>query len=100
MVLHRFDGMSGHFVHSSMCSTLSPSLPPSPPLLAPPQSVKVATALNWQMVCGCVAASNPTAATFDPVRYNNTYAAEFAAVRQEAMRFAGGFKVCGAETFE
>lgn len=61
----------------------------------PVQSVKVATALNWQMVCGCVAASNPRSGSFDPVRYNNTYAAEFALVKQHAMPLAAGFKVMG-----
>lgn len=58
-----------------------------------PQSVKVATALNWQMVCGCVAASNPMAGTFDPVRYNNTYAAEFAAVKNDALSLTPSVKV-------
>ena len=57
------------------------------------QSVKVATALNWQMVCGCVAASNPMSGTFDPIRYNNTYAAEFAGVKQHALKFLPDFKV-------
>lgn len=58
------------------------------------QSVKVATALNWQMVCGCVSPENPMSGNFDPVRYNNSYATEFEAVRQNAMPFAAGFKVC------
>jgi hypothetical protein len=57
------------------------------------QSVRVATALNWQMVCGCVAASDPLGGTFDPVRYNSSYAAEFAQVRQQALPLAGAFKV-------
>jgi hypothetical protein len=62
------------------------------------QSVRVATALNWQMVCGCVAASDPLGGTFDPVRYNSSYAAEFAQVRQQALPLAGAFKVCGPRT--
>jgi hypothetical protein len=56
----------------------------------------VATAINWQMVCGCVAASNPLSGSFDPVRYNNSYAGEFAQVKQDAMPFAAGFKVGAA----
>jgi hypothetical protein len=57
------------------------------------QSVKVATAINWQMVCGCVAATNPLSGSFDPVRYNSSYAAEFALVKQHALPLAAGFKV-------
>lgn len=49
--------------------------------------------MNWQMVCGCVAASNPMSGTFDPVRYNSSYAGEFEAVKQQAMRFVPSFKV-------
>lgn len=57
------------------------------------QSVRVATALNWQMVCGCVAASDPLGGSFDPVRYNSTFAAEFAQVWQQALPLAKAFKV-------
>jgi hypothetical protein len=31
--------------------------------------------------------------SFDPVRYNNSYAAEVALVKKDAMPFAAGFKV-------
>lgn len=71
----------------------APSVPHVACLAA--QAVYVATALNWQMVCGCIAASAPTPGTFDPVRYNQTYAAEFAKVKQQALPLAAGFKVGG-----
>jgi hypothetical protein len=61
------------------------------------QTVRVATALNWQMVCGCVAASDPLGGSFDPVRYNSSYAAEFAQVRQNALPLAASFKVGGSQ---
>jgi hypothetical protein len=57
------------------------------------QDVKVATALNWQMFCGCVAATNPEPGSFDPLRYNASFAREFAQVKQYAMPYVKEFKV-------
>jgi hypothetical protein len=57
------------------------------------QGVKVATALNWQMFCGCVAAANPEPGSFDPLRYNASFAREFAQVKQYAMPYVKEFKV-------
>jgi hypothetical protein len=57
------------------------------------QDVKVATALNWQMFCGCVAAANPEPGSFDPLRYNASFAREFAQVKQYAMPYVKEFKV-------
>jgi hypothetical protein len=57
------------------------------------QDVKVATALNWQMFCGCVAATNPEPGSFDPLRYNASFAREFAQVKQYAMPYVKDFKV-------
>jgi hypothetical protein len=57
------------------------------------QDVKVATALNWQMFCGCIAATNPEPGSFDPLRYNASFAKEFAQVKQYAMPYVKEFKV-------
>lgn len=57
------------------------------------QSAKVATALNWQMFCGCIAASSPAPGSFDPLRYNASFAGEFAKVKKDAMPYVKSFKV-------
>jgi hypothetical protein len=57
------------------------------------QDVKVATALNWQMFCGCIAATNPEPGSFDPLLYNASFAKEFAQVKQYAMPYVKEFKV-------
>eukprot|EP00878_Enallax_costatus_P029509 GHUV01032004.1.p1 GENE.GHUV01032004.1~~GHUV01032004.1.p1 ORF type:complete len:417 (+),score=79.95 GHUV01032004.1:157-1407(+) len=56
------------------------------------KSVKVATALNWQMFCGCVAASSPVPGSFDPLRYNASFAREFTGVKKYAMPYVKNFK--------
>ena len=55
--------------------------------------MKVATALNWQMFCGCIAAANPEPGSFDPLRYNASFAREFAQVKQYALPYMKAFKV-------
>lgn len=60
------------------------------------QAVKVATALNWQTFCGCIAAAAPEPGSFDPLRYNASFAKEFDAVKQFALPYVKQFKVCGA----
>ncbi|KAI8467535.1 MAG: hypothetical protein J3K34DRAFT_34565 [Monoraphidium minutum] len=56
------------------------------------QDVRVATALNWQMVCGCVAAADPTPGSFDPLAYNKSFAAEAKKIEQYTQPLAGAFK--------
>eukprot|EP00775_Hariotina_reticulata_P003580 gene3580-3846_t len=55
-------------------------------------SVKVATALNWQMFCGCVAPSNIMPGAFDPINYNNSFARKFGEVKQYALPLVPDFK--------
>lgn len=62
-------------------------------LLCCVQDVKVATALNWQMFCGCIAATDPAPGAFDPLRYNASFASEFAQVKQYALPYVKQFKV-------
>ena len=59
------------------------------------QAVKVATALNWQMACGCIAAADPIPGSFDPLKYNKSYASEYDKVKQYTTPFVGPFKVGG-----
>lgn len=56
------------------------------------QDVKVATALNWQMFCGCVAAVSPVPGAFDPLIYNASFADAFESVKRYALPYAGKFK--------
>uniref|UniRef100_A0A383VY54 Glycoside hydrolase family 42 N-terminal domain-containing protein n=1 Tax=Tetradesmus obliquus TaxID=3088 RepID=A0A383VY54_TETOB len=57
------------------------------------KDVKVATALNWQMFCGCIAAANPEPGSFDPLRYNASFAREFAQVKHYALPYVKSFKL-------
>lgn len=57
------------------------------------QSVRVATALNWQMFCGCIAPSDIMPGSFDPINYNSSFAKKFEEVKQFALPFVTDFKV-------
>lgn len=45
------------------------------------------------MFCGCIAASSPAPGSFDPLRYNASFAGEFQKVKKYAMPYVKIFKV-------